>query len=629
MPPMFGSRPVGVLLVLAALVALLDGAMLATRYEVARRDRDHALAEQARHLRDSFHLVMDQTERTMLSIATLVAGDREVQHLFQAGVEAVASEGGGAGGPLAAEMRAALLQKVAPAWIDMQHRFHVRQLHFHLAPGSTSFLRVHQPDRFGDGMNAVRHTVVAANAEVRPQAGFETGRIYSGLRGVVPVFARDDQTGAQRHIGALEAGTSLDMVVATLDRRLDHGVAVLLDGGHVGDTVFDSFAGAILADAIGRCGCVVEAASRPGVDHVVARVAAASGQDLKRDGVHLIETDDGALAVTHMPLRDFAGLRDAALPPVGAVVFWRDASALQAAFRADRAREAVVAVVAFGVVMLAVVAAFRFGSRRFRDQLARKTAELAQAAALVSAKSAELERSNRELADFAHVVSHDLQEPLRSVSGFLTLARRRLRGHMDPDTAGYVDMAVDGSQRMAHMITDLLALSRVNTQGREPEPVAGGDVIAEALGNLAIAVGEAGARVTVADGVPVLVGDRSQLVRLFQNLIGNALKYRHPDHPPEIAVTWRPDGGMARFCIDDNGLGVPAGQAEAIFLPFRRLNPGGAAAGTGMGLAICRRIVARHGGVITAVPLEAGGTRLTFTLPLAAGAAAAVEREAA
>lgn len=151
MPPMFGSRPVGVLLVLAALVALLDGAMLATRYEVARRDRDRALAEQARHLRDSFHLVMDQTERTMLSIATLVAGDREVQHLFQAGVEAVAAEGGGAGGPLAAEMRAALLQKVAPAWIDMQHRFHVRQLHFHLAPGSTSFLRVHQPDRFGTG----------------------------------------------------------------------------------------------------------------------------------------------------------------------------------------------------------------------------------------------------------------------------------------------------------------------------------------------------------------------------------------------------------------------------------------------------------------------------------------------
>lgn len=180
------SRKVFLLLSLALLLA--DTAVVGISYHNARKAFDQSLQEHGSQLRASFEVGYAATLSNMLQMATFIANDPHIQHIFLASKRAVEREGGGAGGSEAARHRQALLEEVAPAWQRMTEQFEVRQLHFHLGPGSLSFLRVHKPEKYGDRMDDVRYTIVDANAERTPRTGFETGRVYSGLRGVVPVL---------------------------------------------------------------------------------------------------------------------------------------------------------------------------------------------------------------------------------------------------------------------------------------------------------------------------------------------------------------------------------------------------------------------------------------------------------
>lgn len=225
----------------------------------------------------------------------------------------------------------------------------------------------------------------------------------------------------------------------------------------------------------------------------------------------------------------------------------------------------------------------------------------------------ELSRSNRELEQFAYIASHDLQEPLRMVEGYLGLLSRRYADRLDQDAADFIGYAVDGAGRMRRLISDLLAYSRVATRGRRPEPSAVDGAVDEALANLQVAVAESGARITRAE-LPVVMADHTQLVQLYQNLIGNAVKFRG-EQPPEIQLGAERDGDMWRLWVADNGLGIAPEQSERIFVIFQRLHPPGEYPGTGIGLAVCRRIVERHGGEIRVESTEGTGATFHFTLP--------------
>jgi len=228
----------------------------------------------------------------------------------------------------------------------------------------------------------------------------------------------------------------------------------------------------------------------------------------------------------------------------------------------------------------------------------------------------ELRRSNAELEQFAYAVSHDLQEPLRMVNGYAQLLERRHGDKLDGDAREFLGFMVDGATRMSRMIEDLLAYSRVDRGGGEPVPVDAGEALASALDNLHAAIREAGAEVRW-DPLPMVVGERAQLVRLFQNLIGNAVKYRHPDRPPAVHVGVHRDGQAWRFTVTDNGIGVPESQAERIFMVFQRLHGRHEYPGSGIGLAIARKIVERHGGRIWVTRMPEGGACFHFTLPAA------------
>jgi PAS domain S-box-containing protein len=249
-----------------------------------------------------------------------------------------------------------------------------------------------------------------------------------------------------------------------------------------------------------------------------------------------------------------------------------------------------------------------------RDITRRKAAE-----ALLLRKVDELYRSNEELQQFAYIASHDLQEPLRMVASYTQLLSRRYKGRLDADADDFIAFAVDGATRMQRLIQDLLTYSRVGTKGTELVEISSDDALRQALVNLRGSIEEGGAIVTH-DDLPLVLADETQLVQLFQNLVGNAIKYQGSG-VPEIHVSVVRNGDQRwHFSVRDNGLGVDPQYFERIFGMFQRLHKREDFAGTGIGLAICKKIVERHGGRISIESEPGHGSTFNFSLAATAPA---------
>jgi signal transduction histidine kinase len=250
---------------------------------------------------------------------------------------------------------------------------------------------------------------------------------------------------------------------------------------------------------------------------------------------------------------------------------------------------------------------------RMRERILAELSALQAAHADLEARTEDLQRSNSELEQFAYVASHDLQEPLRKVASFCQLLQRRYAGRLDAKADEYIEHAVDGAKRMQALINDLLAFSRVGRTAQRREPVSCAVLLAQAWSNLAPEVRRTHATIEVGE-LPVVLGEATLLTAAFQNLINNALKFR-ADEPPRVSVSARRDGDDWLFSFSDNGIGIEPEYADRIFVIFQRLHDKATYPGTGIGLAMVKKIIEYHGGRIWLDTKVTTGARFWFTLP--------------
>jgi len=248
------------------------------------------------------------------------------------------------------------------------------------------------------------------------------------------------------------------------------------------------------------------------------------------------------------------------------------------------------------------------GLQRSRDELSQSNSEL-------ESSSEELRRSNAELEQFAYVASHDLQEPLRKISSFCQLLERRYNDQLDERGRQYIAFAVDGAARLQVLINDLLTFSRVGRTHNRRADVDLAAVAEAATRNVQATLEEKGGTLTVAP-LPGVVGDATLLTMLMQNLFHNAIKFAHPERTPAVEVTCEQVDDFYQLAVTDNGIGIPPEFAEKVFIIFQRLHARDAFPGTGIGLAVCKKIVEYHGGQIWIDPDHTDGARICFTLPV-------------
>jgi signal transduction histidine kinase len=593
-------KPLRIFLAVSGVIAILDLIFVLANIHFARQTFSAELAEEGRVAQAVFQASLEQTSRHMASLATFIAGDPTVQALFRDGRDAVRAEGGGLGGPRAAAARQALLDAVAPSWRLVQDRFDTRQLHFHLGPGDVSFLRVHAPGKFGDDLSDIRPLIVAVNRDGTPRAGFEIGRIYAGLRGAVPVVMAAADGGVDR-LGVLEVGTSMQPLLDGIAEGGGWSLATVLLTRRVGQAMWDDYERALFPAGGGGGDYVVEAATGPQAVPLIDGLRAL-GDDAMEAGTAIVPWNGRQWLVSHFPLRDFLGQEDPGRGAVGAVLMWRDATAAVDTLSRALLFNVLYAAGTFLVLEALLVWTFRAVNRHLRHEVAEKTAALA--------------RSNRDLEEFVYVASHDLREPLRMVISYLGLISRRYEDRLDDQGRDFIGFAQNGARRMDAMIRSLLDLSRVTSRGAALVRLSLQEVAEEAVANLAVGIAERDAEVVVTPTLPEVVGDRPQLTRLIQNLIANGLKFQPAGNRPRI-VLWsdRDPQGRWRLHVLDNGLGIPPEKGEQIFHMFQRLHGQEDYEGSGMGLAICRRIAEYHQGSLTVSPAPAGGSVFTLTLP--------------
>lgn len=376
------KKSIKVFLLLSLLLFSLDAIFILINYYSLKRVLNSQFSQIGKEVEAAFIQAQQATEQRVLQIATFIAADQEVQQLFLAAKEAVSAEGGGRGGPEAAAIREKLYQRVASSRDALAADYDFRQLQFHLAPDALSFLRVHAPEKFGDRMDTVRHTVVAVNRTKQPVSGFETGRVYSGIRGVVPVFADDHQSGRQVYVGALEAGTSYHFTLENtahprhVGMEPRHvGMAVLLTLEHLTANVWPDFLEKILYENPPVSGLVLEDTTDPGITFILSR--GLLPQDAQDFSWQVVDLTGIPYLIIRFPLYDFAALQDQSQPPVGTVVAWQNISAAQKNF--DNSMKTNILYGLFGFILIELLLYFgiHLGTRKMEALVSQGRIDLA------------------------------------------------------------------------------------------------------------------------------------------------------------------------------------------------------------------------------------------------------------
>jgi diguanylate cyclase (GGDEF)-like protein len=343
-------------IVVSVILIISDGLFIAINYWSAKNALTTSLMHRSEEQMQAVDIAVGMTLGNMLQLATLFSHDKELSQWFLEGKTAAAKQGMQSAAVMA--VRKKMLARIKPGWDKMTAKFDVRQFHYHFGPGSLSFLRVHKPDKFGDRMDEVRYTIVDTNREQQERVGFETGRVYSGLRGVVPVWAVDVETNEDVYIGALEIGTSYAALLELIDETIGIGTAVLLTHEHVVRNMWPASVQKRLGEVIAACNCYIEAASRSFSE--VRKVVAVNGGVFATGAASRMFVMDGVYySVYSKPLRDYHGMQNRQLPAVGWTLIWDDVTDEVREFHQGFILNIFYAVLGFLVVELTLIFALK------------------------------------------------------------------------------------------------------------------------------------------------------------------------------------------------------------------------------------------------------------------------------
>ncbi|WP_114418199.1 sensor domain-containing diguanylate cyclase [Marinospirillum perlucidum] len=358
-------------------LALLDITFVVYNNQRAEESFQHVIQEEGENLHRDYEATKAQTLDNLLFVATYISRDEQVQLLFEQATRAVEEEGGGPGGPRAAELRQQLLAEVQSSWQEVQKTFDARQLHFHLPPGSTSFLRVHKPEKFGDNMDNLRHIIVATNQDQTPRTGFETGRVYSGLRGVVPVFAPETSPEGPRHLGALEVGTSFEEIIKLFQQQYQIHGGVILTPTHITEKMWPDYVEERFGSDLLSCQCGIESKSS---DFFPELIMLMQEKELAffTSGTRTLESGETHYAVTRIPLYDYQASQSSQLGPAGSVIFWRDITADVRALESTLRFNILLGLLGFLFIELLLFLGLRLSLQHLEKEVERKTLELRQ-----------------------------------------------------------------------------------------------------------------------------------------------------------------------------------------------------------------------------------------------------------
>jgi len=364
-------------LALTVLIALIDGAFVYLTF-VQSKERLHTeQQEQAKNYFSVFDIAYQATKENMLQVSNVFANDPAVKTLFLKGKRAVEKEGGGAGGEKSQIARDELYNAVAKNWQQFSRKFYARQLHFHLGPGATSFLRVHKPHKFGDNMDTVRYTIVDTNKLQQQVTGFETGRVYSGIRGVNPVFAMNEK-GEEEHVGAVEVGNSFAIVLQNISSKLKINAAVFLYERHLRKNVWPDYLQSFLEKNEAINGLLLEQTSADNINKLMLQVSSENYRPIVDSKVRLqtVRLDNRSYLFAIRPLRDYLGRKDLTQPDAGQIVIWRDVTQSYITFNRNLQNNIFFAAIAFVFIEILFFLSIRLVSRRLNKVIVKQTSQI-------------------------------------------------------------------------------------------------------------------------------------------------------------------------------------------------------------------------------------------------------------
>ncbi|MCG7982632.1 MAG: ATP-binding protein [Candidatus Thiodiazotropha lotti] len=641
------TRSSRLFLLISLFILVTDSFFVWLNYISSRDAMYESLQDELSEAGSAFNISLDSNMDMLQQTALFVASDKRVQDLFLAGKLAVESEGGGAGGSESDRIRQQLYELLEPGWSEMRKQFNLRQLHFHLAPGARSFLRVHQREKYGDRLDDIRHTVVDANQLQRTTRGFEIGRPYAGIRGVSPVYATVD--GVRIHIGAVEAGMSFSQILDLLIRHTHVNYAVLIKQQELQNRVWSESLKQLYAGRPPVSGYYIEASSD---DKKSAQLLSDRALHRTLFDESKIYIQDGAepLAMIALPFYDYQGWKNPDREHIGHILMWRDASTLIANFNKSFSNNILFAVAVFVLLELILYLGMRRVTQQLESEVKFQTGQLSESNTKLAHRNTALIHSLHELkatqkqliesekmASLAGLVAgmaHEINTPVgTSITAASHLKDRvvKIRQHFERDEMTRTDL--DGFFNSSEKACDIL-LSNLQRSGdlvKSFKLVAVDqsslkrrlfdmcEYLQEIKQSLQPRLKYSQYRLEIECLSPIELNTcPGVLSQVITNLVLNSIIHGFGDDPDQpglmrIEVTSVGDSNV-RLVYTDDGVGIAEHHIDRIFEPFYTTNR--EVGGSGLGLHLVYNSVTTHlGGTIQLESKPHAGVRFTIEFP--------------